>query len=66
MAEKFFNIKLTKAELRKIFTFKKMVIVALGALATYFVILAPFQLPWDGWNVIIAAWGGMFAGAWLE
>jgi len=63
---KLFNFKLTPAEKRKIFNWKKLVIASLGALATHFIVLAPFQGLWEGWMVVISTIVGIIVGEWLN
>ena len=66
MAIKIFGLKLTDKEYKDVFQWKKLLIIGLGALAVNFVILAPFNFPWEGWNVVLSAIGGAIAGEWLD
>jgi len=61
-----FGFKLTRKEIQESLNPKKLVIISLGALAVNFLILAPFHLPWEGWNVVISAIGGSLLGEWLD
>jgi len=63
---KMFNFKLTSAEKKRIFDLKKLVIASLAALATHFVILAPFSALWEGWTVVIATVIGIIVAEWLR
>lgn len=61
-----FGFQLSKKELKEVVNPKKLFIAALGAVFVNFVILAPFQLPWEGWNTVISTVTGMIFAEWLD
>ena len=63
---KAFGLRFDKERLRRATKPKKLLIVGLGALVVNFIILAPFVLPWEGWNVVLSAIGGVMAAEWLD
>ena len=61
-----FDFKLTQKEKKEIFNIKKLIMIALAALAIRYVILAPFNWIWNGWLVTISAVGAFIVANYLE